>query len=169
MDTNRTRTSRMSSSDCLHIRRTASTNCCSRLLLGCRQRLHEGPVGRDRASRPHTPRLKKMSFEQTLRYEAHRHALPSAAFQAVLAQSVGGADKGLRHTAVVESFDAVIRQPHAGLGGAVTRELVDQCKRSDEAFIPLTNPWAHRLFMICKVDFKALPPAARMFVDHLVL
>jgi DNA-binding transcriptional LysR family regulator len=113
-------------------------------------------------------RLKKISFEQTLGYE-HIGMRPSAAFQAALAQSVGGVSKGLCYRAVVASFDAAIRLAHAGLGVAVvTRELVNQFKRSDEvAFVPLTDPWARRRFVLCAVDFNALPPAARMFVDHL--
>lgn len=113
-------------------------------------------------------RLKKVAFEQTIGYD-HIGMRPSAAFQAALAQSLGVGTKPLRYKAVVASFDAAIRLAHAGLGIAVvTRELVDQFKRSDEiAFVRLTDPWAHRRFVICAADFGALPPAARMLVEHL--
>jgi hypothetical protein len=34
--------------------------------------------------------------------------------------------------------------------------------------IPLEEPWAHRTLMLAVRDSKALPPAARLLMDHLL-
>jgi DNA-binding transcriptional LysR family regulator len=111
---------------------------------------------------------RKLSLKDTLGYD-HIGTRSSAAFQVAVAQSQQHLEKSMRYRAVVAGFDAAIRLAHAGLGIAVVpREMVKTFRRvNDMAFIPLTDSWARRRFVVCAKDFRALTPAARMLLDHL--
>ena len=67
-------------------------------------------------------------------------------------------------------FDAISRMVQAGLGIAIMPQLVAEGYRSSLkiAAVPLQEPWAIRRLDLCVQDMDALPPAARLLVDHLI-
>ena len=79
------------------------------------------------------------------------------------------AAQAIRYRAVVASFDAAIRLAHAGLGLAVVPNgMVEQFRQADEiAFIPLTDAWARRQFVLCALNFDTLSPASVMLADFM--
>lgn len=113
-------------------------------------------------------KLKRVAFEQTLPYD-HIGMQPSTAFQIAQGQSNEKPARAVRYRAVVASFDAAIRLAHAGLGLAIVPNgMVEQFQHADEiAFIPLTDAWARRRFVLCALNFRTLNPAAVMLADFL--
>jgi DNA-binding transcriptional LysR family regulator len=111
---------------------------------------------------------RKVAMRDTLAYD-HIGARTSAAFQTALAQDPQRLDKLLRYRAQVGSFDAAIRLVHAGLGIAVVPgEMLRDFRGADElAFVPLSDSWAKRTFVLCAHNFDDLPPVARTLADHL--
>lgn len=57
----------------------------------------------------------------------------------------------------------------AGLGIALEpKQIVRNFRRASEvAFVPLSDPWAKRQFVLCALDFDALAPPARLLLEHL--
>ena len=84
-------------------------------------------------------------------------------------QGSGHPAQAIRYRAVVASFDAAIRLAHAGLGLAVVPNgMVEQFRQADEiAFIPLTDAWARRQFVLCALNFDTLSPASVMLADFM--
>lgn len=113
-------------------------------------------------------KLKRVAFERTLSYD-QIGMQPSNAFQIAQGQGNAQPDRPVRYRAVVASFDAAIRLAHAGLGLAIVPNgMVEQFRHADEiAFVPLTDAWARRRFVLCSTDFGALSPASQMLADYL--
>jgi DNA-binding transcriptional LysR family regulator len=109
-----------------------------------------------------------IDFRHTLAYE-HIGKRPSTIFQAALIDCAERVGKAVRYRAVVSSFDAAIRLAHSGLGIAVVpREAATSFSRFEEvSFVPLSDAWAVRRFVLCAQDFSRLQPAARMLADYL--
>lgn len=113
-------------------------------------------------------RQRQVEMRETLDYD-YIAAGFSATFREALARSHPGLERSVRYRAIVSSFDAAIRLAHAGLGIAlVPKQIVRNFRRASEvAFVPLSDPWAKRQFVLCALDFDALAPPARLLLEHL--
>lgn len=108
---------------------------------------------------------REISLQETVDFDhIGTHASPATHATMPLLHS-----PSLRCRAVVSNIDSAIRLAHAGVGIAIVASaaLRNFIHASDMAFVPLTDSWARRRFVLCTREFRSLPQAARMFFDHL--
>lgn len=96
--------------------------------------------------------------------------LPAASnFQTTLRDAARVSEQALRYRAVVTTFDAAARLARAGVGVAIApREVaLKHGQTADPSFIPLSDSWAKRRFIVCCRNYDQLSAAARLLFDHL--
>ena len=114
-------------------------------------------------------RRRQLSFAETLPFE-HVSLPPESAVQVMLQRAAALAGHPITYRMVAATFDAALRVVRSQLAIAVLpAELsAPYAEAFDLAVTPLSDPWARRRFAICCRDERALTPAARLLVDHLV-
>jgi DNA-binding transcriptional LysR family regulator len=112
----------------------------------------------------------EIRFEETRPYE-HIGMPPSSAFQAALDHEASASGQQINYRVVVSTFDAAIRVARSDLGLAVApREIVEQyIGPGGPCFVPLSDGWAQRRFVICFKQLATLSVAARSLLDYLAL
>jgi DNA-binding transcriptional LysR family regulator len=109
---------------------------------------------------------RSVRFADTLDYD--HVSLPVTSTVPLMLQRAAAA-LGIRLTprVIVTSFEAALRVVRARLAISVMpREVVENYVQAhDVRILALDEPWARRRFILCHRD--ALPPAARLLVDHL--
>ena len=110
-----------------------------------------------------------LRFEQTLDHE-HVGLPPSTAVHVMLQRAAARAGRALTYRVVVSNFDAAFRVVAAGLGVSVVPAEVGSAYAAGRGIriVALTDAWAERRFVVCFGDEKALSPATRRMVEHLV-
>lgn len=95
--------------------------------------------------------------------------LPAASnFQSTLRDAARLSHQVLRYRAVVTTFEAAARLAMAGVGVAIVpQEVALKLGTANGRFIPLSDPWAQRRFIVCCRSYDELSPAARLLFDHL--
>ncbi|MCJ0764635.1 LysR family transcriptional regulator [Variovorax terrae] len=109
-------------------------------------------------------------FSETLPYD--HIGLPAASnFQTTLRDAARVSAEGLHYRAVVETFEAAARLARAGVGVAVVpREVAFKAlpqEARQRGFVPLSDGWATRRFIICCRSRDQLSVAAGMLFDFM--
>jgi DNA-binding transcriptional LysR family regulator len=93
----------------------------------------------------------------------------ASALQRFLADKAARIGRPLRLRVQLRSFDAVCRMVEAGVGlGIVPETTARRTARSAAiVIVALEDAWALRELTICIRDLDALPPSARLLVEHL--
>jgi DNA-binding transcriptional LysR family regulator len=88
---------------------------------------------------------------------------------ALLIHAASEIQRVLRFPVRVKSYDALCLMVEAGLGlGVLPRTTAKSYARALRIrVLALKETWAHRSLAICVRSYSSLPPAARLFVDHL--
>jgi DNA-binding transcriptional LysR family regulator len=110
---------------------------------------------------------RSVSFSQTLDFCHIGHLRAEGANEQLLAAQQSGRD--LKTRGQVSTCEALCHAVHAGLGIGVVPGAIAAfyAKLLRVAAVPLDDPWAERTFNVYMRSYRALPPAARLFVDHL--
>lgn len=118
------------------------------------------PVGHDLAQR------QSVRFADTLDYE-HVSLPVTSTVPLMLQRAAAALGISLTPRVIVTSFEAALRVVRARLAISVMpREVVENYVQAhDVRILALDESWARRRFILCHRD--ALPPAARLLVDHL--
>ncbi len=105
-------------------------------------------------------------FAETLDYE-HVSLHVTSAVQVMLQRAAAALGLNLAPRLVVTNFEAALRVVRARLAISVMpREVAEiHAQAHGVSILALDEPWARRRFILCHRD--ALPPAARLLVDHL--
>ena len=136
--------------------------------------LHHWPWRGDRLAvvvpRDHAlARRRRLALAETLPYE-HVSLPPESAVQVMLQRAAALAGQPIRYRVVAATFDAALRVVRSRLAIAILP--AELSAPYAEAFgltvTPLSDAWAHRRFAICCRDERALTPAARLLVEHLL-
>ncbi|ART54630.1 LysR family transcriptional regulator [Acidovorax carolinensis] len=92
-----------------------------------------------------------------------------SAVQVLLARAAAVEGKALAHRVLVSNFDAALRVVGANLAiSVVPREVAEPfALTAPVRIVPLSDSWAQRRFAVCYRSSQALPPCARLLVDHL--
>ena len=109
-----------------------------------------------------------LQFAETRAYE-HIGMPPSNAFQIALNHETSSSGAPIQYRVLVSTFDAAIRVARSNLGLAVApREIAEQyLGPGGPCFVPLSDAWAQRRFVLCFKSLAALSPAAKSLLDHL--
>jgi DNA-binding transcriptional LysR family regulator len=93
----------------------------------------------------------------------------SSALQRFLSGKAAALGRAIRLRVQLRSFDGVCRLVEAGVGIGIVPETTARRaqKLSSLAIVALSDPWAARDLTICLRGYGALPPSAKMLVDHL--
>lgn len=120
------------------------------------------PAGHELATRASMP------FVETLAHDFVGLHTGSVINEA-LSRAALDAQRPLRVRIQVTSYDALSRMVQAGLGiGVMPRIVAEQYAATlGIVRIALEDPWRHRELSLCMRAYDALPPAARVLVDHL--
>ena len=136
--------------------------------------LHHWPWRGDRLAVVMPPghalaRRKRLALADTLPYE-QVSLPPESAVQVMLQRAAALAGQPIRYRVVAATFDAALRVVRSRLAIAILpAELSAPYAEAFELRVtPLTDAWAQRRFAIACRDPKALTPAARLLVEHLV-
>ncbi len=111
----------------------------------------------------------RLHFADTLPYE-HVSLPPDSAVQLMLQRAAALANQAMHSRVVTATFDAALRVVRSQLAIAILP--AELAAPYVEAFglrvTPLADAWAQRRFAICFRDERALTPAARLLLAHLV-
>ena len=114
-------------------------------------------------------RRRRLDFADTLPFQ-HVSLPPESAVQVMLQRAAALAGAPINYRVVAATFDAALRVVRSQLAIAILP--AELSAPYAEAFgltvTPLSDAWAHRRFAICCRDERALTPAARLLVEHLV-
>ena len=93
----------------------------------------------------------------------------ASALQRFLADKAARIGRPLRLRVQLRSFDAVCRMVEAGVGLGIVPETTARrtARTTAIAIVALADSWALRELTICIRDLAALPPSARLLVEHL--
>ena len=93
----------------------------------------------------------------------------ASALQRFLADKAARIGRPLRLRVQLRSFDAVCRMVEAGVGLGIVPETTARrtARTMAIAIVALADSWALRELTICIRDLAALPPSARLLVEHL--
>lgn len=109
-----------------------------------------------------------VTFEETLAFDQIGQS-PESIMNIFVRRLAAAAGKPLFNRIHVATFEAACRLVRANLGVSIIPAEALQPYHSALGLrmIPLTDPWAHRQFVICVRDYEALPMPTRLFVDFL--
>ena len=93
----------------------------------------------------------------------------SSALQRFLSAKAATLGRTIRLRVQLRSFDGVCRLVETGVGlGIIPETTARRAQASSQIrIVTLSDPWAARDLTICLRGYVALPPSARMLVDHL--
>ncbi|MDB5839737.1 MAG: LysR family transcriptional regulator [Herminiimonas sp.] len=109
-----------------------------------------------------------LTFEETLEFDqVGQH--PDSMMNLFLRRVAAKSGKLVVNRIHVTTFEAALRIVKANLGlSIIPAEAIQPYQAAlGLRFIPLSDPWAHRRFVICLRDYEALPMPSRLFVDFL--
>ncbi|RJF92775.1 LysR substrate-binding domain-containing protein [Noviherbaspirillum saxi] len=109
-----------------------------------------------------------VSFEETLQYD-HVGQQPESLMNLFLRRVAADTGKTVFNRIHVATFEAACRIVRANLAMSIipAEAIAPYQTALDLRVIPLTDPWAHRRFVICMRDYEALPMPTRLFVDFI--
>lgn len=113
-------------------------------------------------------KLEKVSFEETLDFD-HVGQHPDSMMNLFLRRVAAKSGKSVVNKIHVTTFEAACRIVRANLALSIIPAEAIQPYQTGLGLraIPLSDPWAHRQFVICLRDYNALPLPSRLFVDFL--
>jgi DNA-binding transcriptional LysR family regulator len=109
-----------------------------------------------------------VSFEETLDFD-HVGQQPDSMMNLFLRRIAAKLGKSFVNRIHVTTFEAACRIVNANLAlSIIPAEAIQPYQLAvGLRAIPLSDPWAHRRFVICLRDYEALPLPSRLFVDFL--
>ena len=111
---------------------------------------------------------RRVNFRDTLQH-ASIGVTPGGMMEAMLRRQAALAGQTMNHRIQVSSLDAACRIVAAGLGLAILplEAIEPHAAASSLRLLPLTEPWAHRRFVICSRPEGLTSATTRLLIDHL--